>query len=270
MNETFLALQKEALFTKEVLGAGATQIRKANYANKGIYFQAFTSLATGLERIGKLCLMLDYYASNSGAFPDFKYLKNEIGHDIELLYERSLEVAARRGVNFSFLTDLEGGVHKEILRVLSAFAKSDRYSNINLLVNSKQQGDPVASWVESVDLPLFEQRVTERKKEKIARNARAIAELTSGFIHVQHTSETGQEITDVEQGSLLTGIQQAVAPYRQLYVIHVIRFWSELLWSLQYTAMELGKPDIPLFSEIIAPFLNDDSYIRTRKTWDTF
>nr|WP_156889300.1 hypothetical protein [Halomonas sp. 1513] len=269
MNETFLALQKEALFTKEVLGAGATQIRKANYANKGIYFQAFTSLATGLERIGKLCLMLDYYASNGGSFPDFKYLKNEIGHDIELLYERSLEVAARRGVKFYFLKNLEGEIHKEILKVLSAFAKGDRYSNINLLVNSKQQGDPVASWVESVDLPLFQKRVSERKKETIAHNARAMAELTGGLIHVQHTSETGQEITDVEQGSLLTGIQQAVAPYRQLYVIHIIRFWSELLRSIQYTAMELGKPDIPFFSEIIAPFVNNDSYIRTRKTWDT-
>jgi hypothetical protein len=55
--QTFIALVNEAEFTKEMLGAGATQIRQANYATRGIYFQAFTSLATGLERIGKLCLM---------------------------------------------------------------------------------------------------------------------------------------------------------------------------------------------------------------------
>ena len=58
-NNTFNALLKEAQFTKEILGAGATQIRNANYARKGLYFQAFTSLSTGFERIGKLCLMLD-------------------------------------------------------------------------------------------------------------------------------------------------------------------------------------------------------------------
>ena len=32
-----------------MLGAGATEIRKANYAKKGVYFQSFTNLATGLE-----------------------------------------------------------------------------------------------------------------------------------------------------------------------------------------------------------------------------
>jgi len=60
LNETFKALLKEAQFTNEMLGSGATQIRNANYASKGVYFQAFTSLSTGLERIGKLCLMLEH------------------------------------------------------------------------------------------------------------------------------------------------------------------------------------------------------------------
>ena len=81
-SETFRALVNEAMFTKDILGAGATQIRKGNYAQKGMYFQSFTSLSTGLERIGKLCLMLDYYIEHGGHFPDFRYLKNEIGHDI--------------------------------------------------------------------------------------------------------------------------------------------------------------------------------------------
>ena len=37
------ALTKEAQFTCEILCAGITQIRKANYAGRGIYFQAFTA-----------------------------------------------------------------------------------------------------------------------------------------------------------------------------------------------------------------------------------
>ena len=65
---TFKALLNEANFTKQMVGAGAMQIRRAGYANKGSYFQAFTSLSTGLERIGKLCLMLDYYLEHQ-AFP---------------------------------------------------------------------------------------------------------------------------------------------------------------------------------------------------------
>jgi hypothetical protein len=52
ISETFEALSKEAHFTREMLGAGATQIRSANYASKGVYFQAFTSLSTGLSALG--------------------------------------------------------------------------------------------------------------------------------------------------------------------------------------------------------------------------
>jgi hypothetical protein len=65
----FQALLKEAQFTKEMLGTGATQIRNANYATRGVYFQAFTSLSTGLERLGKLCILLDYFIEH-GKFPD--------------------------------------------------------------------------------------------------------------------------------------------------------------------------------------------------------
>jgi hypothetical protein len=48
---TFQALLKEAQFTKEMLGSGATQIRKANYASKGTYFQAFTASPQGLNEL---------------------------------------------------------------------------------------------------------------------------------------------------------------------------------------------------------------------------
>ena len=45
MNATFRALVEEATFTKEMLASGVTQIRNANYARKGAYFQSFTRLS---------------------------------------------------------------------------------------------------------------------------------------------------------------------------------------------------------------------------------
>jgi hypothetical protein len=266
-NEMFKALNKEAQFTKEMLGSGATQVRNANYASKGVYFQAFTSLSTGLERIGKLCLMLDHYIDHNGKFPDFNYMKNEIGHKISFLYEKSATIIVNRSITMHFLQDLNTPIHQSILKVLSEFAQGDRYSNIDLVVGSKRQSDPIASWFMQVDIPLYETRVTTRKKEIIDSNAAAVAAMLSSYTRVMHFSETGSEITDIEDASRRTGIQQAVAPYRQLYVLHIIRYWVELLRSLQYSAMNIGHQDIPFFSEIFAPFFNDDSYIRTRKTW---
>jgi hypothetical protein len=267
--ETFKALNKEAQFTKEMLGSGATQIRNANYATKGIYFQAFTSLSTGLERIGKLCLMLDHFIDHNGQFPDSNYMKNEIGHKIGVIYEKSLAVASKRSISMRFLQNLNDPIHQAILKILAEFAQGDRYSNIDLIVGAKRQSDPIASWFKEVDMPLYVTRVPNKKKETIDGNAAAIAAMFAPHVMVRHLSETGGEITDIEDASRRTGMQTAVAPYRQLYVLQVIRYWVELLTNLQYTAMQTGSENIPYFSEVFAPFYNEDSYIKTRKTWDS-
>jgi hypothetical protein len=88
------------------------------------------------------------------------------------------------------------------------------------------------------------------------------------FSNVVHISETGSEISDVEEASNRTGIYEAVAPYRQLYVLQIIRFWAQLLRELQCVAQSVSKEGIPFFSKLFAEFENDDAYIRTRKTWD--
>ncbi|HDZ9134371.1 TPA: hypothetical protein ACGFXY_003589 [Vibrio cholerae] len=268
-SKTFNALADEAKFTKEMLGSGATQIRKGNYASKGSYFQAFTSLSTGLERIGKLCLMLDYYIDNGEEFPDFNYLKKQIGHDLELLYKRSQEIIQRRGIRLKFLQHLDSEIHQNILIILSEFAKGDRYSNINYLINSKQQSDPISNWYESVDIYLYETRVTAAKKRKIEKNAQFTEQMMGAFTMVRHHSEEGSNISSVYEGSYRTGFFEAVAPYRQLCILEMIRYWVVLLWDLQYKAMALQKEEIPFFSEIFGGFYNENSYLRTRKTWDT-
>ena len=102
MNKTFHVISDEAKFTKDMLASGITQLGKANYGQKGIYFQAFTSLTTGLERIGKLCLILDYYISNNGKFLEDRYVRKEIGHDLELLLEKSNSIISNRAISFHF------------------------------------------------------------------------------------------------------------------------------------------------------------------------
>ena len=268
LNETFKALLKEAEFTKEMLGSGATQIRSANYASKGVYFQAFTSLSTGLERVGKLCLMLYHYVDHNRQFPDSNYMKNQIGHNISMIYQQSKAIIPKYSISMKFLQNLDDSVHQAILSILSEFAMGDRYSNIDLLVGRGRQNDPIATWFRQVDQPIYQGRVAQKKKDAIQRNAAAVESILGPHAMVLHTSETGDEVTDVEQASQMTGMYEAVAPYRQLYVVQVIRYWVELLGSLQYKAMGAGGEDIPHFGEIFALFYNDDSYIRTRKTWD--
>ncbi len=268
LTPTFKALLREAQFTKEMLGTGATQIRVANYASKGGYFQAFTSLSTGLERIGKLCLMLDHFIAHGGTFPTLREMKQQIGHKLELLYTRSQEVVQRRSIELRFTKELSDPVHQAILHVLHDFAEGDRYSNIDILVGGGDSSDSVARWFTEVDTALYATRVSQRKKDEIERNARIGAQLMSPFASILHTSEIGEEILDFEEGSRRTGIWETVAPHRQLAVLQVIRYWIELLGQLEHLAHSLPSEHIPYFGEVFALFYNDDAYFKSRKTWE--
>jgi hypothetical protein len=193
--------------------------------------------------------------------------KNEIGHKLVLLYELSQSVIARRSISLRYLPNLGNPIHTAMVKILHDFAVGDRYSNVNLLVGNPRTGDPIASWFNEVDLPLFNTRVTQRKKQAIAHNAAEISRQMSSHAHVLLTSETSTEIIDLEEASNRTGMYEAVAPYRQLYILQIIRYWTELLSKLEHLAHGLGKEDIPFFGEILSAFLNKDSYLSTRKIW---
>jgi len=66
----------------------------------------------------------------------------------------------------------------------------------------------------------------------------------------------------------MTGFYRAVAPYRRLYVLQMIRYWIELLSALRDEAVRLGKEDIPYFAEIFRAFNNEDSYFKAQRRWD--
>ena len=261
---TYYALLTEADFTCQMLGSGATQIGRASYASKGVYFQAFSSLSTGLERLGKLCLMIDHFLEH-GRFPDLSYVRREIGHQIVAIHERTAAIVCRRGIALRHLQDLTDPVHLSIIDLLSAFAVGDRYSNIDLVVGRPTSGDPIGSWFTRVDEPLFVTRVSNAKKAQIFRNAQLAEHVLGSMAGVFHTPETGEAIVTVRDASLRAGVQKAVAPYRQLYVLQVIRYWVDVLWALERIAR---TPALPSFGEIFARFNNENSIFRGRSTWD--
>ena len=165
-NEYVDALCKEAQFTGEMLCSGYTEIRKANYAKRGVYFQAFTSLSTGFERIGKLCYLLIYVIEHDGSFPKSNDLKNVFRHDIIKLYELILEFKKRHNIKYKFLQDLDKPIYQSIINVLSRFGKGDRYANIDLLVEKINYEDPISVWYKDVDLVIFQEKISDKKKEK--------------------------------------------------------------------------------------------------------
>ncbi len=267
-NKNFIKLLNEAQLTNEILASGTTQIGKVNYAKKGMYFAAFTSLSTGLERIGKLCIIIDYYIANNGTFPSENTLKNDIGHNLEKLYKKSKEIIVRHNMKLNFLQNLDSEIHQNILSILSSFAKGDRYSNINFLIQSKSQSDPIYEWYIKVEEVLFHLKVSNFTKNKISENAKEVDRVLGENSSALFFNETGDLIRTIGESSLKTGMAEAVRKYRQLLVAQIIRYWVEILSELNYKTIKSRSINIPHFREIFTIFYNDDRYLLTRKDFE--
>lgn len=267
MNTFYDALTKEAQCTCEILCDGITQIRKANYAKRGIYFQAFTSLSTGYERIGKLCILLDNMITNNGTVPDAKLFQNELRHNLIKIYEKVKNLQQKRNYCLEFIQSLDSEEQLKILSILSDFAKGDRYSNFDMLMGKNNYQDSIEKWYHEVDLMIYDKKVSEKKKAEIEYNARAISFLSDSFAMVSYKKEDGSKINTVYEGSRSTGVTEAVQPYRQLYTFQIARYFMEVLSALQNDCIEKYNFPIPCFDEIFRVFYNSDSYVKGRTTW---
>lgn len=267
MNRNFVALLEEAQFTCQILGNGIHHLGKANYAQKGYYFSAFTLISNGLERIGKLCLILDHYFNNNSLFPEKDFFKN-IGHDLLKLYGLSKKIKFDNQIEFQYLDNLNSDIHLSVLSILSSFSRGDRYSNIDLLVESEKSADPIKNWHENVDKILFEEKVSEKRKKKIKDNSELTESLLGSALLVYYIGESRKLIKTVKESSFLTGVYKATAKHRRLVVLQIIRYWVEILRGIQLRFYHYEGQEIPYLPEIFAIFNNDDSYLLTRKAFN--
>lgn len=268
-SETFIAFKNEAVFTNELLSIGVTQLYKANYSRKGVYFQSFVCLSTGIERLEKLCIILAHCISNQGVLPTEKEIK-AYGHNIKHLFDVCKKEAEKNNISFEFSCNIDDEIYTKIIEILNEFASSKgRYANINEITGSNiDRIDCVKRWYNEIDMQLYKNNVTDYKKNKIEANATIIGDVLNQFSNVMYLNENRECVQDAILASRMTGIWEAVAPYRQLYVLQIIRYLTELIMGLGYLCMKIRPNDIPHFGEIFGLFYNSDTYFKSRKTWD--
>lgn len=271
-NPTRIALSREAAIAAEHLGAGATIIGKSNYAQHANYGQAFFSISTGIERGAKLALAVNHALSNQGRFPDPKTLR-AYGHNLTDLLNAMNVLAEKLGLPSSRRLP-SNEISSGIVKVLTEFASNiTRYYNLDFVtgnVHSRAEGDPLESWFKFVTTPIIEKHLTEKRKNKIEKNAR----LTFGALEphsvVSFTSETGQHLNTAYSASLQTGLTEFANPYARMYVLQFARFYSHIMTELTYISYTEKIDFIPHLSDFFGIFNNKDSYFKNRKTWSIY
>ncbi len=213
MSEQQERLYDEILFTKWLLGHGLTYLRKACFTDKGIYFDSFNSLSLGLERLCKICIILDYI-KREGKYPESNYI-TKFGHNLEKLIIKLESIS----INKCEFTKL----HRLIISHLSKFADSKgRYSNINFITNGATQ-DPIDEW-SKIDQYIIEHSLTSydkkrcKKSEKHYQFGNTIPTIALGY-----ESDKRKNINSSDDFFHQYAKFELVSGYRVLFLIQIIQ-----------------------------------------------
>lgn len=270
-NYQWRLMQNEAQLAAEQIAHGVTLLGKANHAQKGYYAQAFFALSIGLERMGKIIYLAEYVITTGGRLPSNQELR-KIGHDIQPLLRECETIGESITGEREFKERPSLAVHTGIEEVLSLFATSLRYYNLNTLAGATQGlGEPIKLWWEKVAARILEKHYTQEQQQKDQEKADSMDRGIDDWLIVRKTTETGEIILDYASLFIHDKKTKYVQRYSQLYTLQIVRWLSSIIYHLSYQGAYIMRIDFLLgLHEPFAIFLNEDKFLRSRTTWTIY
>lgn len=265
------ALGREASLVRHLIGAGATAIGRANYADKmGEYYTAFFGLSVGLERLSKLILVAHYAIENQGRMPDERVVR-QFGHNLIDLTNEVENISEKMQLSLSYSRPIQE-IPQKILECLDSFAdaRRGRYANFASLDNPNLTGDePVNKWWGEVAECILEKhyygKVAQRRVEG---SAELIDAMISPFTMEIHTNESGNTMLDVKSASIRTGQNAIVQKWGRYYSLAIVRWLATVLSEFSHIACyKYGIDGFFGLNEYFDSYTVDDSFFKTRKVW---
>jgi hypothetical protein len=265
----WLPFLREAGIASQCLTTGLATLRKANHAQHGLFNQAFFELSIGFERLLKLIVVIDHALEHDGIFPTNTLLKQAYGHDLEALFAKAKEIRERRSHEGLQWDLVDENIATRIIKVLSEFASSTRYYNLDVLTasgTSSNQRDPLAAWFDEVASVLLESYPRARRNKDTAF-ADFLDEVLGDHSAVRHTTEGGRPLSTIRDLALHEASMEHVQKEATFHCATIVRFLGEILAVLNHHSSPQGLIQIPFLSEFFAGFDNSNSYLKRRRTF---
>lgn len=231
-NPNFEIINREAAIISGLLSNGLENLRKVAHGD-AMYYQAFYSLSTGLERLMKLVLRIEQ--------PDLAVRR--FNHGL-------IALAQELGIGFE-----AGSIEAKILSFLDGFANGERYSIVDFL--SRNDGLPLRN--EPI-VKFFEGIMTDILEAHPPRGVWMPPPMDA-YSYVLHIREDLSLITSMEDLVVHGQLIDRAAKYAVMYVGRVIRPFIQRLVSHE------GPPANPYFSEHFVYLNQRDKYFLERKTY---
>jgi hypothetical protein len=262
---SFLLLQQEGYLISTCLATGLTELRAANVHNKGAFYSALFNLSVGTERLLKAIVIIDHMLSKNLSVPSISQLKS-YGHNIIELYDSAVSIASNRQVELPSRETLDR-INQEILELLSAFAQTTRYYNLNALSSSHNGEDPLADWSRII-MSILSQDVTERQRTRILEQANLWAPVidTISFT-LMHGLD--QRTLSTEEALALPGLHEQAVKHAVLRIITILSPVRDLISTLSHEAygLDVSVPPFPQMQEFLEWMWDDRKYVLRKRKW---
>jgi hypothetical protein len=178
----------------------------------------------------------------------------------------------RNGKKFSERPRTE--IHDGIVETLTEFARNTRYYNLDLVTGGKSvrnSRDPLTAWNKRVTQPIIEKHCKPARRKRIDKNAGIVSAMLADNTVVSFTHEAVSLIDSVYTASQRTGETEVVTKWAPLYVLQLARWLTFLIDDLAQKGAYVYRIGALLgLEEHFAIFMNEDVYLKSRRTWSTY
>ena len=264
----FRMMAQEGHLASTSLLAGLEALAKIDYDKPGTVYSMLFQLATGLERIMKIAIILDHKVRNDLASPSDRQLR-KLGHSITNLYTALQSAAETYSITDGwFEADTR---HGNLLVVLSDFARASRYYNIDQLVVGRDNSDPLTRWF-VIHMQIAEDAVNNDRLNDIMQKARSHCE-TQGLLGWEMGPKGQYDLTiDVTYQLEMARITRGHCVWAVIEILRPIYLLIDRLTNEVHQLeghKNIDGPTVPYMTEFFSFCLADKSAAVRRKAWTT-
>lgn len=261
-------LAQEGHLASSSLLAGFEALAKLDYDRQGTVYSALFQLATGPERFMKICVILNHKLQYNLTNPSSQELR-KYGHNLTDLYSFLRTISEQHKISEGWFD--EDAKHGEMLNVLSQFARTSRYYNVDELVGGTDNHDPLVQWF-NVHMGIAAGAISDKRLCQIMTNAQRHCDMyrlfgwemgPKGQYDLTIDVNYQLEVTRISRGHCVWAVIQLLEPLYQLIV--------KLVYELHELETEKGFDvhTVPYMAEFFPFCLADRQSAIRRKAWTT-
>ncbi len=201
---------------------------------------------------------------NNGLLAPTKNQLKNYGHNIIELYDECVKISISNKGELPNRRSLNN-TNQKLLELLSDFAQTTRYHNLDALSTQQAGKDPLEHWGE-IMLLILEQDVTKQQRGKILKTARMVVSNIDDMTMTIMQGLNKQPLT-TEEALALPGLHDQAVRYAVLHLMNILSPIRDLISEISRLAYGFDVAPFPQMQEFLEWIYDDRQYVLRKRKW---